>query len=80
MKKLTIIYCLLSVFFSFNVKAQETPKPTQVVINTPIATEKPNLKKEVTPEKMQKPKTINKTHSEIFMGKAMKKKLRFGKK
>lgn len=61
-------------------KIQETPKPTQVVINTPIATEKPNLKKEVTPEKMQKPKTINKTHSEIFMGKAMKKKLRFGKK
>jgi len=61
-------------------KIQETPQPTQVVINTPIATEKPNLKKEVTPEKMQKPKTINKTHGELFMGKAMKKKLRFGKK
>lgn len=28
MKKLTIIYCLLSIIFSFNVKAQETPKPT----------------------------------------------------
>ena len=61
-------------------KIQETPKPTQIVINTPIATEKPNLKKEITPEKMQKPKTINKTHSELFMGKAMKKRLRFGKK
>lgn len=62
-------------------KIKEAPTaPKKVVINTPIATEKPNIKKEVTPEKMQKPKTINKTHGELFMGKAMKKKLRFGRK
>ena len=61
-------------------KIQETAKPTQASINTPIATEKPNLKKESVPEKMQKPKTINQTHGDLFMGKAMKKKLRFGRK
>ena len=27
MKKLTIIFCLFSVCFSFNIRAQETPKP-----------------------------------------------------
>jgi UDP-N-acetylglucosamine 2-epimerase (non-hydrolysing) len=62
------------------VKIQETPKPTQAIINTPINIVKTNLKKESVPEKMQKPKTINKTHSELFMGKSMKKKLRFGRK
>jgi hypothetical protein len=61
-------------------KIQETPKPTKPVINTPIATEKPKINKQEIPEKMQKPKTINKTHGDLFMGKAMKKKLRFGKK
>ena len=59
---------------------QEIPKPTEAIINTPINIQKPNIKKESTPEKMQKPKTINKTHGELFMGKAMKKNLRFGKK
>jgi UDP-N-acetylglucosamine 2-epimerase (non-hydrolysing) len=61
-------------------KVQEQPKPTKAIINTPIVTEKPKIKKQETPEKMQKPKTINKTHGELFMGKAYKKKLRFGKK
>ena len=61
-------------------KIQEIPKPTQVIINTPINIQKPNIKKESTPEKMQKLKIINKTHGELFMGKAMKKKLRFGRK
>lgn len=62
------------------VKIQEIPKPTQVIINTPITIKKPNIKKEGTPEKMQKQKIMNKTHDTLFMGKSMKKKLRFGRK
>jgi hypothetical protein len=59
---------------------KETQKPTQVIISTPISNKKPNIKKESVPEKMQKPKIINKTHDALFVGKSMKKKLRFGRK
>lgn len=58
----------------------EKVKPTKPTINSPITTEKANLKKEEPPKNMQKPKGINKIHSDVFMGKSMKKKLRFGKK
>jgi hypothetical protein len=61
-------------------KIQEIPKPKQVIINTPISIQKPNIKKEGAPEKMREQKTINKTHNTLFMGKAMKKNLRFGRK
>jgi hypothetical protein len=55
-------------------KIQETPKPTQAIINTPISIQKPNIKNVNT----QKP--INKINGELFMGKIMKKNLRFGRK
>jgi len=59
---------------------KQTPKPTQAIITSPIVTEKPKIQKEDNPTPNEKPKGIHKVNSDIFMGKAYKKKLRFGKK
>jgi hypothetical protein len=62
-------------------KIQEQPtRPTQPIINTPIAIQKPNIQKPEPPKNMQTPKVMNKTHGDLFMGKSMKKNLRFGKR
>ena len=62
-------------------KIQEQPTPpTRPVINTPISIQKPNIKKPEPPKNMQTPKVMNKTHGDLFMGKSMKKNLRFGKR
>jgi GT2 family glycosyltransferase len=63
-----------------NLTPKQTPKPTQAIITSPIVIEKPKTQKEDNLTPNEKPKGIHKVNSDIFMGKAYKKKLRFGKK